>query len=42
MTKVRADGTAKVRFPRLTKRGTYKFRVVVAGRASKTLVVKVR
>ncbi|GAA4696707.1 hypothetical protein [Nocardioides conyzicola] len=39
---VRADGTAKVTFPRLAKRGTYKFRVVVDGTATKTLKVKVR
>ena len=32
---VRADGTATVTYPRLTKRGTYKFRVVVDGVATK-------
>lgn len=39
---IRSDGTAKVTYPRLTKRGTYKFRVVVDGVATKPLTVKVR
>ena len=39
---IRADGTAKVTFPRLAKRGTYKFRVVVDGVVTKPLTVKVR
>jgi hypothetical protein len=37
-----ADGTAMVTFPRLTKKGTYHFRVVVDGTATKPMVVKVR
>lgn len=37
-----ADGTALVTFPKLTKKGSYKFRVVVDGTATKPLVVKVR
>jgi len=37
-----ADGTAMVTFPKLTKKGTYRFRVVVDGTATKPLVVKVR
>lgn len=37
-----ANGTAKVTFPKLTKKGTYKFRVVVDRTATKPLVVKVR
>lgn len=39
---IAADGSAKVTFPRLAKRGTYKFRVVVDGVASKTLRIRVR
>ena len=31
-----ADGTARVTFPKLTKKGTYKFRLAVAGSASTT------
>jgi hypothetical protein len=39
---IREDGTAKVTFPRLSKRGTYQFRVVIDGAATKPLKVRVR
>lgn len=40
--RIAADGSARVTFPRLAKRGTYQFRVVVDGVASKTLRIRVR
>jgi hypothetical protein len=39
---IATDGSARVDFPRLTKRRVYKFRVVVDGIASKTLTIIVR
>ena len=39
---IREDGTAKVTFPRLGKRGTYAFRAVVDGAATRVLKVRVR
>jgi hypothetical protein len=36
------DGIATATYPRLTKRGSYRFRLVVDGVTTRPLVVKVR